>query len=54
MNHFSTIRLLVAALAVGRKENAEKSRRTNMWTATVIAAIGLVVTIVFNLMRNDI
>ncbi|MFI6637197.1 hypothetical protein ACIBI7_50650 [Nonomuraea fuscirosea] len=42
------LRLVEQDLA-GRKESAEKSRRNNMWIATGIAAAGLVLNQVFDL-----
>lgn len=43
------LRLVEQDLA-GRKESAEKSKRTNMWIATAITVAGLIVTLVFNLL----
>ncbi|TMR93283.1 hypothetical protein [Nonomuraea basaltis] len=43
------LRLVEQDLA-GRKESAEKSRRTNMWIATGITICGLIITLVFNLL----
>ncbi|MEU4703406.1 hypothetical protein [Nonomuraea dietziae] len=44
------LRLVEQDLA-GRKESAEKSRRSNMWVATGIAALGLSLNLVFDLVK---
>ncbi|MGW0485782.1 hypothetical protein [Nonomuraea sp. NPDC003214] len=43
------LRLVETDLA-GRKENAEKSKRTNMWISTVIAVAGVATGVVIKLM----
>ncbi|GAA4209437.1 hypothetical protein GCM10022252_75980 [Streptosporangium oxazolinicum] len=42
---------LVERDMAGRKEAGEKSRRMNMWIASAISMSGVVITLVFNLVK---